>query len=123
MRYTSCLWRGIFSGIARKVLDAPSRLACRKRWGHPLTARWAGQVPLPTLLWRDTLALGTFANLLMSFVGLILLAKGQTVAAVAIHFALMPLNIFLWLCINRLAGVPAWIRFGATIWLVFVTFI
>jgi len=105
------------------VLDVTSRLESGKRWAHPLTARWAGQIPLSTLVWRDTLAFGTFANLLMSFVGLMLLAKGQTVAAMAVHFVLMPMNIFLWLCINRLTGVPAWIRFGATLWLVFVTFI
>lgn len=103
--------------------EVPSRLAYGMRWVHPLTARWTGQIPLSTLVWRDTLALGTFANFLMSFLGLMLLAKGQTVAAVVIHLALMPINIFLWLCINRLTGVPAWIRFGATIWLMFVTFI
>lgn len=100
-----------------------SRLACCMRWARPLAARWEGQVPLTTLVWRDTLALGTFANLLMSFVGLMLLAKGQTVAAIAMHVVLMPVNIFLWLCINRLPGVPAWIRCGATLWLACVTFI
>ncbi len=103
--------------------EVSSQLECSNHWARPLTTRWAGQIPLSTLVWRDTLAFGTFANLLMSFVGLMLLAKGHTVAAMAVHFSLMPMNIFLWLCINRLTGVPAWIRFGATVWLVFVTFI
>ncbi len=77
----------------------------------------------PILFWRDTLVVGSFANMVMSFISLMLLAKGHATAAVALHFSLMPFNVFMWLCIVRLPGAPTLMRFAATLWLALVSLI
>ena len=66
--------------------------------------RWRGQVPLRTVFWRDMLAVGTAVNVLVTFVALIAASQGApTWAAVAIHFAPMPYNLFLLVAVARAA--------------------
>ena len=84
--------------------------------------RWRGQVGWQTLFWRDMLAVGSVLNLAASFGALALLAIGAPGAvAVALHFAPMPYNLFLFLALRRLAQRPAAVIAAGLVWLVMVT--
>jgi len=84
--------------------------------------RWRGQVGWPTLFWRDMLAVGTMLNIAASFGALTLLALGAPGAlAVALHFAPVPYNLFLFFALWRLAWRPAPVVVAALAWLVVVT--
>lgn len=64
--------------------------------------RWLGQVPPATLWWRDMLVLGTVLNLCAAFAALLAYALGAGTAwALALHFSMLPLNVFLLLCLWR----------------------
>ena len=64
--------------------------------------RWRGEVPLPVVFWRDMVAVGTFINLLASVMALILAAQGVDLrVAVALHFAPIAYNVFLFLSVWR----------------------
>lgn len=84
--------------------------------------RWHGQVGWPTLFWRDMLAVGTVLNLVASFGAMAVLALGAPgTVAVALHFAPVPYNLFLFLALRRLAQRPASVVAAALAWLVVVT--
>jgi len=59
-------------------------------------SRWHGDVPAAVLLWRDILALGTLANLVVTFAALFMLSQGVHLAvAAAVHLSPLPYNAFL----------------------------
>jgi hypothetical protein len=78
--------------------------------------RWSGAVPVSTLFWRDMIGVGTAVNAIVLFIALMFYAQGYSAIAVAIHFATLPYNLFLWMCIWRAPvrslSVCAW----STIW-------
>lgn len=58
--------------------------------------RWHGQVPLGVLFWRDMIGFGSLLNLAASVVAMIVAASGAPLGvAVALHFAPVPYNLFL----------------------------
>ena len=67
-----------------------------------IAARWRGEVPLRVVLWRDMLLAGTAINLLTGVAALMILAaKGEVLWAVLVHFAPLPLNLFLMCAVFR----------------------
>jgi len=94
----------------------------RERPGGFFACRWRGAVPLRTLFWRDMLAVGTVVNLGGSFAALMAAAAGVPMAwAVALHFAPVPYNVFLFLALWRLPGRPAIAVTVAALWLAVMT--
>ena len=84
--------------------------------------RWRGEVAWPTLFWRDMMGVGTLLNLAASFGALMLVALGSPgAAAVALHFAPVPYNAFLFAALWRLARRPALAVVVAAAWLVVMT--
>ena len=85
-------------------------------------SRWRGTVPLSRVFWRDMLGVGTFINLLLSVVALILAARGLELwMAVALHFLPMPYNLFLCMSLWRSPRRTAWMSACALIWLALMT--
>lgn len=81
-------------------------------------ARWRGEVPLARLFWRDTVVVGTLANLAASLVALVLLTRDAPLAVVAgLHFAPLPYNCFLFAAIWRAGAHAPWFRVGGALWL------
>lgn len=90
--------------------------------GHFLARRWQGAVPWRVLFWRDMLAAGTMINLVTSFAALMLASQGAPMAvAVAVHFAPLPYNLFLFLALWRLPRRPSLVAAAAAAWLAVVT--
>ena len=85
------------------------------------TRRWRGEVPLRTLLWRDLMLVGTLVNLLFTGVGLAVFAITDQIGwAVALHFAPLPWNLFMVVCVWRLPTSSAATRPIAVAWLIAV---
>jgi hypothetical protein len=64
--------------------------------------RWRGEVPMRTVFWRDMLGVGTAINVLATFVALMVASQGASSwAAVTLHFAPLPYNIFLFAAVGR----------------------
>lgn len=86
-------------------------------------ARWHGDVPLSLLFWRDMVVVGTAINMLTTVAAIVVLAMGgSTAAALAVHLAALPYNLFLFLAVWRMAGKAApstaWLsQLGAAAWL------
>ena len=92
--------------------DAPSFLA----------RRWRGAVPMRTVFWRDMLAVGTAANLLATFIALMAASQGAPGwAAVVIHFAPMPYNVFLCVAVARARPASRPATTVALVWLALMT--
>ena len=89
--------------------------------------RWNGGLPLATLFWRDMVVIGTAVNLVTTLAAVLLLAlEAPTPLAVAVHFAPLPWNIFLfasvWRATARLRPVAAFAwQSGAAAWLLLAT--
>jgi len=84
--------------------------------------RWRRQVRLPLLFWRDMLGVGTALNLLASFMALMAAAQGVDLRyAVALHFAPLPYNLFLFIALWRLPQRTAWQSIIAAVWLALMT--
>ncbi len=93
--------------------------------GHQLpgffTRRWHGDIALPVLFWRDMLLVGTLVNLAASIAAMIVAATGAPLAiAVAVHFAPLPYNLFLFLAVTR-HGASALVSIVSMAWLVAAT--
>jgi hypothetical protein len=91
-------------------------------------ARWRGEVSLGLLIWRDMLLIGSALNAAASMAALWLVGMGvPPLLALPVHFALVPYNIFLTLCIWRTAerngGSTVGYMLLAAAWLVLVTVI
>lgn len=86
-------------------------------------ARWHGDVPLSRLFWWDMAVVGTAINVLTTIAALIVLAmKGSTGTALAVHLAVLPYNLFLFLAVWRTSEKvrmsSAWAaQLGAAAWL------
>jgi hypothetical protein len=64
--------------------------------------RWYGEVPLAALLWRDMFGVGTMVNLIATILALAAIIQGAHAGlAVALHFAPIPYNLFLFAVIWR----------------------
>ena len=86
--------------------------------------RWRRQIHLPLLFWRDMLGVGTALNLLASFVALMAAAQGADLRlAVALHFAPLPYNLFLFIAVLRFPQRTAWQSIIAAVWLVLMTIV
>ena len=84
--------------------------------------RWCGEVAFGLLFWRDMLGVGTALNLLASFVALMLTSQGLDARwAVALHFAPVPYNVFLFLVVWRSPQRTALHSVVAVVWLVLMT--
>lgn len=88
------------------------------------SARWTGRIPVATLFWRDMVVVGTTVNIAATLTAVLLLAlEAPAVLAVAVHFAPVPWNVFLfasvWRATARLrpASAFAW-QSAAALWLV-----
>lgn len=80
--------------------------------------RWRGDVPLSRVFWLDMLGIGTVINLLASLAALILLSqKVDPRIAVALHFAPLPYNVFLFMAVWRSPRRTAFIGGMAVAWL------
>ncbi len=90
-------------------------------------ARWRGLVPLDRLFWRDMLLVGTFISLAATALALLVLgAKGPAGAALLIHLAPTPYNLFLFLAVWRTASAQPGLLAGiaqvvAALWLLAAT--
>ncbi len=70
--------------------------------GNFFSRRWYGQLPLAVLLWRDMLGVGTLINVLATVLALAVMVQGAHPAvAVALHFAPLPYNVFLFAAVWR----------------------
>src|SRR5689334_1429779 len=94
-----------------------------------LLSRWRGDVPLDTVLWSDMIVIGTALNILASVAAVVLLIAGaSTPMALAVHFAPVPWNVFLFVAVWRSSAMAVMsealvARLTAVIWLVAVTVI
>lgn len=80
-------------------------------------ARWRGLVPVGTLFWWDTIAIGTLINAVAALVSLILLARGvHNGIWGAFYVLLIPYNLFLLFSVWRTAHESATIRALAVCW-------
>ncbi|MER9294929.1 hypothetical protein NKI38_00260 [Mesorhizobium sp. M0621] len=92
--------------------------------GSFFRSRWQGLVPLDRLFWRDLVLVGTALNVASAVAAIILLAlKLPLVLVLAVHFALVPYNIFLtfavWRTTEKASGTKASLTMlGATLWLI-----
>lgn len=84
--------------------------------------RWQGRVALPVLFWRDMLMVGSGINLAAGFVVLMLLAQGVSPGlAIALHFLLLPYNLFLAMAVWRSPQAGRVTTAAAALWLVLFT--
>lgn len=89
-----------------------------------LARRWHGEVPLARLFWRDMWGVASVLNLATGLLALALLAHGaDAVLAVAVHFALLPLNLFLLAAVWRATPRRPALRGAALLWIVLVTLV
>ena len=79
--------------------------------GNFFSRRWYGQLPLAVLLWRDMLGVGTLINVLATVLALAVMVQGAHPAvAVALHFAPLPYNVFLFAAVWRSPDGVTWSR-------------
>ena len=91
--------------------------------GSFFSTRWRGGVPLERLFWRDLMLVGTGVNIVATLISLgLLAAKAPLAAALAVHFAPLPYNLFLAFAVWRTAEIRgshvalAW-QMAAVLWL------
>lgn len=90
--------------------------------GGFMRSRWRGQVPVHRLYWRDMVLVGSFINLLTSFMALMVWAQGgKPGVAVAIHFATLPYNVFLVAALWRTPQCGKVMRWSSVAWLGLMT--
>lgn len=86
---------------------------------HYFSKRWKAKIPFRDLFWRELIVRGTLINLLVAFLGLMLIAQGYPSLWAAIaHLVILPYNIFLVLAILRWPGVKSSFKAVAGVWLV-----
>ncbi|TIX27118.1 hypothetical protein [Mesorhizobium sp.] len=96
----------------------------REAVGSFFRSRWQGQVPLDRLFWRDLVLLGTALNVASLVAAIVLLGlKLPLTLVLAVHFAVVPYNIFLtfavWRTTEKARGAKASLMtLGATLWLI-----
>jgi hypothetical protein len=83
-----------------------------------LARRWRGEVSTNLVLWRDMLGVGSLLNISFSLLALVLAAQGLPLGvAVALHFAPVPYNLFLFLVVWRAPARTALQGLLAALWL------
>ena len=88
-----------------------------------LRALWRGDVPLPQVVWRDMVLVGTVVNIVAMGLAFLAVALGaSTMTGIAIHLLPAPYNIFLvvavWRSAERAPADQAWAaRLGSLVWL------
>lgn len=88
------------------------------------SSRWRGQVPLAVVFWRDMLGVGTVINLIATILALAAIVQGAHAGlAVALHFAPMPYNLFLFAVIWRAPDRNVFTSSVAAGWLAVMTLI
>jgi hypothetical protein len=91
--------------------------------GNFFSRRWRGQIPTSILFWRDMVGVGTLINLTATFLAFVALIEGaDTGLAIALHFAPMPYNLFLFAALWRAPDLNNLTAAIAAGWLVAVTF-
>lgn len=92
--------------------------------GNYFSRRWRGCVPLPQLLWRDIIGIGTLINLVATMLALAAVTQdAPSGLAVALHFAPLPYNLFLFGALLRTPGRNEF-AVGLTLaWLVLMTLV
>lgn len=96
----------------------------RQMLNQYFSRRWHGQVPLAKILWRDMLGVGTLVNLIATILALAAIIQGAHAGvAVALHFAPMPYNLFLFAALWRAPDRNFFTTVIAAGWLVAVTFV
>lgn len=79
-------------------------------------------MPLRTVFWRDMLGVGTAINAMATLVALMAASQGApSWVAVAIHFAPMPYNVFLFAAVGRALPESPAARWWALVWLAMMT--
>lgn len=92
--------------------------------GNFFSRRWSGRVPLARLLWRDMLAVGTLINLFATLLALAAVTQdAPSGLAVALHFAPLPYNLFLFGALWRTPGRSEVAIALASAWLVIMTLV
>ena len=87
-------------------------------------ARWSGSVALERLFWRDLIIVGTAINIAATLAALgLLAAKAPLAAALGVHIAPLPYNLFLAFAVWRTAerkggGLALAYQLAAIAWLV-----
>ena len=85
-------------------------------------SRWRGETSLSVLYWRDMLAVGSLLNLVSGFAALMLAAQvTDIVVAAAVHFALLPYNVFLVIALWRTPQRTRIMAWTSLMWLGAVT--
>lgn len=85
-------------------------------------SRWRGEASVAVVYWRDILAVGSLLNLSTGFAALMLAAQGtDIVIAAAVHFALLPYNIFLVVALWRTPQCTRTMVWTSLVWLGVVT--
>lgn len=91
----------------------------RQRFTGFFVRRWRAEVDLRVLFWRDLLIVGSLINLFASFIALALVSQDVAIGtAVAVHFAPLPYNGFLWAAVLRSPQRSPALTLAASIWLV-----
>ena len=73
-------------------------------------SRWSGKVPIERLFWHDLLLVGTAFNAATTLAALVLLAMQAPLwAALTVHFAPVPYNLFLAFAVWRTAKQKPWL--------------
>lgn len=81
--------------------------------------RWQALIPFDRLFWRDLILFGTLVNLVVTFLGLMLIAKGfPAYWAFIAHLLVLPYNLFLVSAVLRWPDVRTSFKFVAGGWLV-----
>lgn len=90
--------------------------------GNFFSRRWSGRVPLAQLLWRDMIGVGTLINLVATLLALIAVTQDAPAGlAVALHFAPLPYNLFLFGALWRTPGRNEFALGVAVLWLLIMT--
>jgi hypothetical protein len=96
----------------------------QRHWPSFFARRWRGEVPMHTLLWRDMLCVGTVVNGIATFMALMAASQGApSWAALAIHFAPLPYNFFLFAAIGRTKPRCRMAATVSVVWLALMTVI
>jgi hypothetical protein len=89
-----------------------------------LGRRWRGETSLTRLYWLDILCVGSFLNIFTAFVSLMLVAQGGDMQiAVALHFVMLPYNVFLVVALWRMPQCSKAMAWTSALWLVAMTLI
>jgi hypothetical protein len=84
--------------------------------------RWQGKVPLRLLLWRDMLGVGSLVNIACSVLALVMASRGAALGiAVAVYFAPLPYNAFLFASVLNSPQRNAIACTVAAFWLIVMT--